>query len=448
LGRLFNLSYKEVTVLLACGSAGAISAIFNTPVAGIVFAIEVLLIDLNRFSLIPLLVASVSATIVTHLLYKEGIMFDTINFDIFKSSYIPYYLVFALIVALASIYFTNVFLRVEGIFEKMKQPIHRILVGGLLLGILLYVFPGLYGEGYLGLKQILNGNAEQLYSLSPFNIYLSRHAWIALAFILLLVFLKVVVTALTIGAGGIGGVFAPAVFTGGMLGFVFASSVNLIAGEPVVSEINFVLVGMAGCLTGVLHAPLTGIFLIAEITQSYSLIVPLMIVATLTYIIVKAFMPYSIFTKQLAEHGELITHHKDKAVIAFMNIEKVLETNILTVSIDANLRGLVQVIAKSNRNIFPVVDENQQLKGIVYLERIRNVIFENDQYDALYVRDLMSNPPAVIQLSDTMQKVIETFNETDAWNLPVVDNGCYVGFISKSKLFGEYRKQLIDITED
>ena len=448
LGRWLRLNYKEITVLLACGSAGAISAIFNTPIAGIVFAIEVLLIDLNRFSLVPLLVASISGTIVTHLLYNENIMFSAITVDSFNASYIPYYLIFAIVVAIGSIYFTKVFHSIETWFEEIINPIKRILIGGTLLGILLYFFPGLYGEGYLGLMQIFDGNYNAIFELSPFGDILETNTWLFIVFILLLALLKVFATAFTIGAGGIGGIFAPSVFTGGLLGFVFALSINLIYGEPVLSIPNFVLVGMAGCLTGVLHAPLTGIFLITEITHSYNLIVPLMIVTTFTYIVVKAFMPYSIFTKQLSERGDLITHNKDKAVMAFMNLKKVIETDLLRVPVGANLGELVNIIANSKRNIFPVVDDNNILMGIIYVENIRSVMFKSEHYNNLMVRELMSKPKAVIHIDDNMNKVIDTFNKTDAWNLPVVNDGVYMGFVSKSKLFSEYRNQLIEITDE
>lgn len=448
IGRILKLDSKEITLLLACGSSAAVSAIFNTPIAGIVFAIEVLLIDMNRFSLIPLLVASVSGTLVTHLLYREGIMFNAIDFEPFKLSYFPYYIVFAILVAAASIYFTAVYFKIEAWFEKIKNPVRKILIGGSILGIALFFFPALFGEGYLALKQIFSGNQTALHELSPLNSFVENRIWLSLGFILVLALLKVVATAITMSAGGIGGIFAPSVFTGGLLGLVFASAVNIFYGEPVVSVPGFVLVGMAGCLTGVLHAPLTGIFLIAEITQSYSLIVPLMIVTTITYIVVKAFMPHSIITKQLAEKGNLITHDKDKAVLAFMDIKKVVETDLRTVSENAMLGELVDIISHSHRNIFPVIDKEQSLKGIVYMEHIRSIIFEREYYDTLPVTDLMVNPPAVIQINCSMQKVIDTFNDTQAWNLPVLDGEKYIGVISRSKLFGEYRSQLLKITEE
>ncbi len=448
LGRILKLDSKEITLLLACGSSAAVSAIFNTPIAGIVFAIEVLLIDMNRFSLIPLLVASLSGTLVTHLLYREGIMFNAIDFEPFHLSYFPYYIVFAILMAAASMYFTSVFFKVEAWFDKMQNPIRKILIGGIVLGIALFFFPALFGEGYLALKQIFSGNQSALYELSPLNSFVGNRIWLSLAFILILALLKVVATSITMSAGGIGGIFAPSVFTGGLLGFVFASAINIFYGEPVVSVPGFVLVGMAGCLTGVLHAPLTGIFLIAEVTQSYSLIVPLMIVTTITFIVVKAFMPHSIITKQLAEKGNLITHDKDKAVLALMDIKKVIESNIHTVSYDAMLGELVDIIAKSHRNLFPVVDDNQNLKGIVYMEHIRSIIFEREYYDSVPVTDLMVNPPAIIDINDNMQIVIDTFNTTKAWNLPVLDGEKYIGVVSRSKLFGEYRTQLLKITEE
>lgn len=448
LGRILKLEYKDVTLLLACGSAAGVSAIFNTPIAGIVFAIEVLMIDLTRHSLIPLLLSSVSGTIVTFLFYKEGIMFDIGNVDDLNISIIPYYILFSVFIALISLYFTKVSLFFEEWFLKFKNVFLRFFYGASFLGILLFLFPGLYGEGYRGINNLMKDNYDALFYGSPFEGIMNEHIIIYLGFFLILALLKVLATSITLGAGGIGGIFAPSVFTGGVLGFVFAMSINSIAGYNLVSIQNFILVGMAGCLTGVLHAPLTGIFLISEITQSYELIVPLLIVSTITFIIVKAIEPNSIFTKQLAIRGELITHNKDKAVLTFMRLKNLIEKNFGTIAIDANLKDLVEVISKSRRNIFPVLDDDKKLVGIIQVENIRNIIFKQELYNNTFVKDLMKPPLAIIDLEDPMNVVIDKFNETKAWNLPVTQNGKYLGFVSKSTLFAEYRELLRDMSED
>lgn len=448
IGKWLRMSYKEVTLLLACGSSAAISAIFNTPIAGIVFAIEVLMIDLTRFSLIPLLLSSVTGTIITYIFYGEGILFQFSIVDAFDTGHIPYYIFLGIISALVCIYFTRSFLFIEKISKRIKQPLLRAVSGGLILGVLLLVFPQLYGEGYFSITPLLNHDLEGLLGGSFLHPLCSEHMWIFVLFMLALIFLKVIATSVTISAGGIGGIFAPSVFTGAFVGYLFAFSVNMISGEHILSESNFALVGMAGALSGVLHAPLTGLFLIVEITKGYHLIVPLMICVTVAFIIVKAIEPNSVFTMQLAKRGELITHHKDRAVLTFMKLERVIERNLRTVHIDASLGELVKVISQSNRNIFPVIDDDENLHGIVYVEDIRDIMFEQEQYEKTYVRNLMRIPPERIQVDDKMQVVMQKFQKTDAWNLPVLDGEKYEGIISKSSLFSAYRKQLMNITDE
>ncbi|PLX05941.1 MAG: chloride channel protein [Marinilabiliales bacterium] len=337
LGRWLRINYKEMTVLLACGSAAGISAIFNTPIAGVIFAIEVLMIDLTRFSLIPILVASTTGTIVTYVFYGEGILFEYTILHSFSGSDIPYYLLLAVLIAFVSLYFTKTFLWIEKLFSKIKKNFLKIAVGGLIFGVLLFIFPQLYGEGYLSVTHLLSGDLKSFNGEAFMFEEIGTSRTLFITLMVALILLKVVATSITISSGGIGGVFAPSAVTGAMTGYLFAFSVNYIAGEYVISPGNFALVGMAACLSGVLHAPLTGLFLIAEITSGYELIVPLMMAVTVVFIIVKLIEPHSIFTFHLAQIGELITHHKDKAVLNFLKIENVLENNLQKVPVEANL---------------------------------------------------------------------------------------------------------------
>ena len=447
LGRILKLNYKTITILLACGAAGAVSAIFNTPVAGIVFALEVLLIDLTRFSLIPLLMASVSGTITTRVLFEEAILLEFQLTDPFLIKDIPFFILLGIVAGILSWYFTRVFLWIEDLFASIKKSRYRVIAGSIILGLLIFLFPALYGEGYEIIKLVLSGNHSFILDSSIFA-GLADHWWIFAGFCILLILLKVIATSSTIGAGGIGGVFAPALFTGAFMGFMFAYLFNLIDMPYHLSESNFALVGMACLLGGVLHAPLTGIFLIAEITSGYGLIVPLMLATTISFVTVKYLEPNSIFTMLLAKKGELITHHKDKAVLTFMNLKSVIEKDFITIDLNADLGDLVRAIKTSKRNIYPVTDHEGVLWGIVSLDNVREIMFEKSLYKNTYVRNLMVAPSASIFYEDTMDEVIRKFNDTNEWNLPVIDKGKYIGFVSRSKLFSVYRELLVEISEE
>lgn len=447
LARFFRLDYKKVTLLLACGSSGAISAIFNTPIAGIVFALEVLLIDLSRFSLIPLLLSAVSGAIVTKLFYAEDILFEFAITDAFQNTDILFYILLGVLSAFVSLYFTRTFLWIDKFFESIKLRTFRFLIGSALLGILIFFFPALFGEGFVSMKDIFSGEYIHLIEHSAFK-HFEHNFIVVICFFLSLILLKVVALSVTLGAGGIGGIFAPALFTGSFLGFLYAYVLNHYFPHLHVSELNYAMVGMGSVLAGVLHAPLTGIFLIAEITTGYELIVPLMISATISFITIKLLEPDSIITMQLAKKGELITHNKDKAVLRFIHLNELIEDDFLPVSIDATLGELVQLISKSKRNIFPVLNNEDELLGIILLDNIREIMFQNELYENTYVRNLMLMPPAILSDQDRMEEVLSKFNSCDAWNLPVISNGKYIGFISKSKMFEVYRKHLLDITED
>lgn len=444
-GKVCRLNYKSITLLLGCGAAGAIAAIFNTPIAGIVFALEVLLLDLNRFSLIPLLMASVSGAITTELLFADDIFFEFNISQPFEISHIGFFILLGVLAGVVSNYFTKTFIAIEDYFEKFTNRSKRLLVGAPALGLLIFIFPALYGEGFDIIKAMLAGKAASVFTDSVFAAWIDS-IWIFAAFFLALILLKVVATSVTIGAGGIGGIFAPSLFTGGILGYLFAW-VNNMLGLPVLSESSFALVGMASVLGGVLQAPLTGIFLIAEITSGYELIVPLMLSTTISYVTTKYLTSNSIITMQLAKRGELVTHHKDKAVLHFLNLKKVVETDFFPINEDATLEGLVKAISLSKRNIFPIINKEGFLVGIILLDDIREIMFNQDLYDSS-VANLMHTPPAIIDITSHMEDVMNKFNETDAWNLPVCENGRYIGFVSKSKLFSAYRTKLMDITEE
>ncbi|RLD61185.1 MAG: chloride channel protein [Bacteroidetes bacterium] len=447
LARYLRLDYKQVTLLLACGAAAAISAIFNTPIAGVIFALEVLMIDFSRFSLIPLLVASITGTITTKLLYEQEIFLKFVVTEHFTTDDIFYYLLLGILSGFISCYFTKIYILVQENFHKIKKFRNRIFLGSAILGLLIFLFPSLYGEGYEIVKEILNGDAIGIFRQSLFVNYIDNY-FIFLGIFILLLFLKPIATSVTISAGGIGGIFAPSLFTGAILGFLFAFIFNSLGLGDTLSERNFALVGMACVLGGVLHAPLTGFFLIAEITGGYELFIPLMLATTVTYIVVKRIQPDSIFTIHLAKRGELITHNKDKAVLSFMKLKSVIETNFVTVHPDNTLGELIKVVAKSKRAIFPVVDEDNYLIGIVYLDDIREIMFNTEVYNTIFVHNLMVLPPAYISYFDTMDEVIKKFNDTNAWNLPVIDKAKYVGFVSKSKLFSVYRQLLVDISQE
>ncbi|MBI9052207.1 MAG: chloride channel protein [Bacteroidales bacterium] len=444
IGKVLRLSYKEVTLLLSCGAAGAISAIFHTPIAAIVFAIEVLLIDLNRFTLIPLLIASVSGAIITNVFFQDEILFEFVLKDPYVIQHTIFYIFLGILTGLTSVYFTKVFFKVERKANKVKD-IRRLFIGGLVLGIVLYLFPPLYGEGYQIIKAIFAENYSSVMQ-SNIGVQFSNYHLFFYSFFILLLMLKPFATSITINIGGVGGVIAPSLFSGAIAGMLFSHTLNLLGFD--ISESNFALVGMAGVLSGVLHAPLTAIFLIAETTKGYELIVPLMLTTIVSFVTAKFFEPNSIFTIQLAKSGDLITHHKDKAVLIFMKLKSVIENDFTTIHVDSTLGDLVHKISKSKRNIFPVVDDDQILIGIILMDDIREIMFDKEMYETTLVSNLMILPPSYIGFRDTMKEVIQKFEDSGAWNLPVIENAKYIGMVSKSKLFSAYRNLLLEISDE
>jgi len=446
-GRLLHLNYKSITLLLACGASGAIAAIFSTPITAIVFAFEVLLIDLTGFSLIPLIMASVSGAFTTRLLFEEEILFEVVISKPFINAEIPYIILFGILAGFVSYYFSTVFIYFETIFDKIKTHFNKLVLGGIILSLLIFMFPALYGEGYGTIKALIAGEAHTIYENSFIGEW--KETWIAVfLFFLALLLFKVVATITTIGAGGIGGIFAPSVFTGAIFGYLFAFTFNSMNFGISLDEKNFILVGMSSVLGGVLGAPLTGIFLIAEITRGYELILPLLLSTVISFITFKKLKSESIITHQLSKRGELITHHKDKAVLRFMKLKTVIETDFVIVNIDDKLSDLVKAISISKRNIFPVLDAKDNFMGIITLDNVREIMFNHEMYEETYVRNLLSVPEEIIRAGDTMEEVMNKFRMSGAWNLPVLLGSKYVGFVSKSKLFSVYRKHLMAITDE
>ena len=446
MGRALKLNYKSITLLIGCGAAGAIAGIFKAPIAAIVFCLEVLMLDLTLWSIVPLLISSVSATVVAYFLMGREVEFNFALHNTFQMSNIPYYILLGVGCGLVSLYFTRGTLLIERYFRNIEGLYRKVLIGGVLLGMLIFIFPPLFGEGYDVLQQLLTGHAKDLMHHSFFYAF-RDNTFIMLAFLGLVVIVKVIAMAVTTGSGGVGGVFAPSLYSGGIFGFVLASLAN-ITGIVHLPEMNFSLAGMAGVMAGVMHAPLTAIFLIAEITNGYDLFIPLCVTAAASYLTIKSFNQHSLYHIRLAQKGELITHHKDKAVLTLMKLDSVIETDLEPVHPDATLGELVKIVAHSRRNIFPVVDERGMFMGVVLLNDIRDIMFNHDQYDTVTVLTVMNIPPAFIEPSESMESVMEKFESTEAWNLPVVENGKYLGFISKSQIFSNYRKLLMDFSDD
>ncbi len=446
IGRFFNLNYKNITLLIGCGAAGAVSGIFKAPIAGIVFTLEILMLDLTISSVVPLLISSVTAATVAYFLMGDTVLFSFTIAEAFSISNIPWYVLLGIISGMISLYFSKMTLFLEGSYEKIKNVYLRLVLGGIILGGLIYLFPPFYGEGYDTIMLLLEGKSDVVFSNSIFGRFTGSFVVISL-FMLGLVMLKVVASSSTNGAGGVGGIFAPTLFIGGVNGFFVANLLKKYANFDLPDN-RFVLVGMAGMMAGVMHAPLTAIFLIAEITGGYNLLIPLIITATVAYITTRSFEKHSIYHVQLAERGELITHDKDKAVLTRMNWKKEIETDLQKVLPTDNLGELIKKIASSKRNLFPVVDKFNILEGVVLLDDVREIMFQNELYDNILMRDVMTIPPSYIDLKEGIDTVMEAFRKTGAWNLPVLDNGYYVGFISKSRIYSTYRELLVEFSDE
>ena len=444
LGRLFRMEQKTLMLLVGCGAAGAIAGIFKAPIAGMVFVVEVLMLDLTMTSVLPLLITSVTAATVSYIFTGTQAMFQFSQTEPFVIERIPYVLLLGVFCGLVSLYFTKVMNWVEGSYRKLNSYWKRFLVGGIMLSVLIFVFPPLYGEGYDTITTLLDGHSGNIMDKSIFY-ELNDSYWGILVFLFLILLFKVYASSATNAGGGCGGIFAPSLFLGCIAGFIFAHASNYFPFTMYLSEKNFALLGMAGIMSGVMHAPLTGVFLIAELTGGYDLFLPLMIVSISSYITIKMFLPHSIYSMRLAQKGELLTHHKDRAVLTLLNTDHILERDFMTVSPEMSLGDMVKVIAKSGRNTFPVVDEKGVLLGLVLLDNIRNIMFRPELYDRFHVYKFMVTAPAKIQEGTSMEQIMRIFDDTKAWNLPVVDcDGRYIGFMSKSKIFNSYREVLVE----
>ncbi|MBN2175851.1 MAG: chloride channel protein [Bacteroidales bacterium] len=448
LSQLLQLNYKTTTLLIGCGAAGAMASIFTTPIAAVIFSLEVLMLDLTISSIIPLLMASATGAITTKLLLAEKIL---IHFEVsepFVVSDVPFFLVLGILTGVVSLYFNRMTYFITDKLAIVRNIYLRGLIGVSLLGVLIFLFPPLYGEGYDAIRLIISGDSIKLVNNSIFYM-IRENTWFFAGFLFFILVLKVIATTLTIESGGIGGIFAPSAVTGGLTGFTFARVLNDLGWTKQLAESNFTLVGMAGVLGAVLHAPLTAIFLIAEMTNGYELIVPLMLTSTISFITIKTFDPHSIFTKKLAERGELLTHHKDQAVLTLLNVKDVIDSDILTIQPKATLGDLTHLIAKSKRNLYPVVDSQKIFQGLVILDDVREDMFNHNKYGipiTKYLRQLQANE--IVSINDTMESVMEKFRQTGNYNLLVLNKGKYVGFVSRANIFNAYRQTLIDVSQE
>ncbi|PTX45248.1 CIC family chloride channel protein [Christiangramia gaetbulicola] len=448
ISRLFLMNQASRTLLIGCAAAGAMSSIFKAPIAAIIFAIEVFSLDLTLASLLPLLLASVSAIITSYFFFGSEIILPFKLEDAFTLSEVPYYILLGVLASACSIYFSKVYFGSTKLLAKISSPFVRLILAGLGLGVLIYFIPPLYGEGYNVINNLLQENYIEALGTNLFNAYL-ENIWVVILLLAGLVIFKIIASSLTFSAGGVGGIFAPVMFMGSAMGHCFALFINNISVlKHQISVSNFTLVGMAGLMAGVLHAPLTAIFLIAELTHGYELFIPLMITAAISYMITSKFQPHSVYTMELAQRGDLLTHDKDQTVLTLMNIRQVIEKNFIPLEIEMNLGDVIHKgVVKSSRNIFPVIDENRNFMGIILLDDIRPIMFNEKLYDEVKVQDIMQQAPEIIDLeTDRMKMIMKKFQESNAWNLPVVQEGKYIGFISKSKMLTAYRKKLIEVT--
>ncbi len=448
--RKAGMSYRSMTILLGCGAAAAVAGIFKAPLAGVLFVLEILLFNISMNSMMPMLLSTVSATVISYIFLGRSTPFEC-ALTPFNLANIPFYIVLGLFCGACSIYFIRTTLALEDRIGKMKSPYLKWAMCALGLGLLIFLFPPLYGEGYDSLGVLLNGHELSLEGQTPLA-FLSRSPWSVPVFFLLILLLKVFSMTLTNAGGGVGGTFGPTLFVGAIAGFFVARTLNLLlAGTSLsVPEQNFVLVGMAGLMAGVMQAPMTAIFLIAEISGGYDLFLPLILTATIAFGTTRLVEKYSIYTKRIAQRGELLTHDSDQAVLTLLKVGDVIETDFSTVRIDDTLGQLVEVVSESSRNVFPVVDSKGRFQGYVSLEDIRKDMFRASEYSTLHVFNFMRSADAYVYDDEPMDSVMRKFETTSAWNLPVVrrSDRAYIGFVSKSKIFSAYRDELKMFSQD
>jgi len=443
-GQFMRLNYRQTTLLLCCGAAAAVAAIFKAPIAGVAFVLEILMLDITSASVIPILIAAVTGTSIMFFTTGFEPKFDVAVPEMFMLRNFPIYILLGGLCGLISYYFIQMNEWVGGKFAKMKSLAQKWIIGGVIIGILIFIFPPLYAEGYDTLVNLFHGNPTALFDNSPFYAY-RNEVWLLIIYMVAIVFFKVIAMSSTNAAGGVGGSFAPSLFVGGVAGAAIALICNAAFGLNV-PIISFTLVGMAGVMTGVMKAPLTAIFLIAELTGGYRLFVPLMLVSAISYAISYYFDKQSIYTRKLSQAGDLVTHNKDQAVLLFLDMKQLIETDFIPIFENAALEDVVKELPNSRRNIFPVVDFDSKLRGYVTLDDIRKDMFRTDKYEEP-ISDYIQIPPAVIREDEPMDSILEKFERTGAWNLPVTDEEHhYLGFVSKSKIFSAYREQLREIS--
>lgn len=448
LARLFNLQPKQTILLLACGSSAAMAAIFKAPVASIVFAIEVLMIDLTASTAVPLLISAATGTILSLLFLGEDVMLTNTPVTPFRLRNVWIYIVLGMTAGLVSVYFLRASRLVDRIFSKLKRQWLRLLIGSVLLGGLIFIFPVFYGEGYESIGMLTRGDTVGLFKNSPLFSFMESDYEFFFLFLTGIVLIKVIATAITTASGGVGGVFAPSLFVGAFLGFLLSQMLNHYFGLSL-PVTNCVLAGMAGLLAGVMHAPLTGIFLIAELTAGYGLLIPLMVTSPIAYITSRIFEKHSVYTRTLAERGRLKTHNKDKFAVRKIDFMSLLDKNVSTVPLSATLGQFVDVIAESKRNIFVVLDDNKKFVGLLLMDDHRDVIFKPQLYDSYYVRDLLYVPDVVVFDTDTAEQMVSKFQQTKNFNLPVITrDGNYLGFLSRARVLDVYKDVIAEESDD
>lgn len=443
--RTYHLIYKDRILLLACGAAAGIAAAFNAPIAGVLFALEVLLVDASISAFIPLIISAASGALLANIILGESILLNFDTLEKFNYYNVPYYAFLGILCGIISVYYSRMYTRIEHWIKPNKTKSYsRAVRGGLILLFLILVFPTLFGEGYESIKYLATDNFQAVANRSIFYDYFTAE-WMLIAFIGLVMLFKVIAAAVTIGSGGNGGNFAPSLFVGAYLGYTFSKSIQIL-GITNLPITNFTLVGMAGILTGVFHAPLTGIFLIAEITSGYELMIPLMLVSALSYTVVKYFEPMSMDSKKLAQKGDVVTTSKDATILSSIQLDKIMEQDMIRLSPDQKLGEFIEILRNSKQTFFPVVLENQQLVGIIELNNVIESLFNQAKYDFVQMSDLMSSPKTWIQKDQNILEIMKQFEQTTTAVLPVIDQGKFIGFIHKNKLLEAYRDQLLRTT--
>lgn len=440
--RTYKLSYKDRTLLLAAGAAGGIAGAFNAPIAGVLFALEVILVDISITTFIPLLIAAASGALISKIiLHESNLLFFKLK-QPFDSNNFFFYVILGLLAGIVSLYYVNFFDKVESKFHKINSRFTKWIIGGITLAFLFALFPSLFGEGYESIKALSEFRTDDLIKDSLL-LNLIDNKWLLLLFIILTLLFKTIAAAVTLGSGGNGGNFAPSLFVGAYLGFAFSFFLNLIGFKDIPVS-NFTIVAMAGILSGVFHAPLTAIFLIAEITGGYELIIPLMMVSSISYVIVKHFHPQSLDIRRLKDRGTIISENKDTSILSKIDVKEMIETDFATIHFKATLRDIVETIKHSKRNTFPVVKKNNKLLGIIYLDNVREEMFNTEHYDTVTAKEVMRKASMVIDTGEDIFAIMRKFEESGQWNLPVVENEIYIGFLSKSSILDKYRHELLE----